>query len=134
MRRLRPITRAIIWYPLVCLVATGGFVAWVWVDCSDVERVVACRGDIRSEWPWFLGAILVSGLAVLFLVWLVSGVFAWGRKRPAAATGFSAPAPSELDEAPAPDPAMPAPPPAVPAPPEEGSSEDERPSGRPLAP
>jgi hypothetical protein len=78
---LRPATRAMLWYPIACVVAAAGFAAWVWVDCRSVRAVASCRSEVPAETLWAFAIVLAIGLVVLGLVWLMTLPFERRRGR-----------------------------------------------------
>jgi hypothetical protein len=81
VRRLRSVTKALLWYPFVCVLATGGFALWQWFDCAPAEDVALCRNEIWPQALLFGASIATIGLGVLLFAWLVTGAFSWGRHR-----------------------------------------------------
>ena len=79
--RLRPVTRALLWYPAVCLAIATAFAVMVWTDCGSVKAVGRCRSEIAGETAWVLGIVLVIGWAVLGVLWLVTYPIAAMRTR-----------------------------------------------------
>jgi hypothetical protein len=81
VRRLRFVTKALLWYPFVCVLATGGFALWQWFDCTSAEDVALCRSEIWPQALLFGASIAAIGLGLLLLAWLITGAFSWGRHR-----------------------------------------------------
>jgi hypothetical protein len=79
--RLRPVTRALLWYPLVCVAIAAAFAVIVWTDCGSLKAVGRCRSEIAGETAWVLGIVLVIGWAVLGVLWLVTYPIAAMRTR-----------------------------------------------------
>jgi hypothetical protein len=90
--RLRPVTRALLWYPAVCLLIAAAFAVMVWADCGSLKAVQRCRSEIAGETAWVFGIVLVIGSAVLGVLWLVSYPIAARRTR-GIAEGFEQPQP-----------------------------------------
>lgn len=74
-------TRAILWYPLVCVVAAAGFALWVWVDCGSVKDPGRCRSEVLGQTLWTFAIVLGIGLVLLALLWLVTAPIAARRGR-----------------------------------------------------
>jgi hypothetical protein len=79
--RLRPVTRALLWYPAVCVVIVAGFAVIVWTDCGSLKAVGRCRSEIAGETAWVFGIVLVIGSVVLGLLWLATYPIAARRTR-----------------------------------------------------
>jgi hypothetical protein len=99
--RLRPVTRAILWYPAVCVAIAAAFAVMVWTDCGSLKAVERCRSEIAGETAWVLGIVLVIGWAVLGVLWLATYPIAALRTR-GIAEGFG---PAGPRSNPPPDPA-----------------------------
>jgi hypothetical protein len=101
--RLRPVTRALLWYPAVCVLIAAAFAVMVWTDCGSLKAVDRCRSEIAGETAWVFGIVLVIGWAVLGVLWLVTYPIAAMRTR-GVAEGFgpagphSNPAPGPVGE------------------------------------
>jgi hypothetical protein len=70
--RLRPVTRALLWYPAVCVLIAAAFAVMVWTDCGSLKAVGRCRSEIAGETAWVFGIVLVIGWAVLGVLWLLT--------------------------------------------------------------
>jgi hypothetical protein len=79
--RLRPVTRALLWYPAVCVLLAAAFAVVVWTDCGSLKAVDRCRSEIAGETAWVFGIVLVVGWAVLGVFWLVTYPIAAMRTR-----------------------------------------------------
>ena len=79
--RLRPVTRALLWYPAVCVAIAAVFAVVVWTHCGSLKAVGRCRSEIAGETAWVLGIVLVIGWAVLGVLWLVTYPIAAMRTR-----------------------------------------------------
>ena len=79
--RLRPVTRALLWYPAVCVVIAAAFAVVVWTDCGSLKFVGRCRSEIAGETAWVFGIVLVIGSAVLGVLWLATYPIAARRTR-----------------------------------------------------
>jgi hypothetical protein len=90
--RLRPVTRALLWYPAVCLLIAAAFALLVWIDCGSLKAVERCRSEIAGETAWVFGIVLVIGSVVLGVLWLVTYPIAARRAR-GIAEGFDQPRP-----------------------------------------
>lgn len=88
--RLRPVTRALLWYPAVCLLIAAAFAVLVWTDCGSLKAVQRCRSEIAGQTAWVFGIVLVIGLVVLGVLWLVTYPIAARRTR-GIAEGFDHP-------------------------------------------
>jgi hypothetical protein len=90
--RLRPVTRALLWYPAVCVAIAAVFAVVVWTDCGSLKAVGRCRSEVAGETAWVLGIVLAIGWAVLGVTWLVTYPIAAMRTR-GIAEGFGPAAP-----------------------------------------
>ena len=90
--RLRPVTRALLWYPAVCLLIAAVFVVVVWTDCESLKAVQRCRSEIAGQTAWVFAIVLVIGSTVLGVLWLVTYPIAARRTR-GIAEGFEQPLP-----------------------------------------
>ena len=79
--RLRPVTRALLWYPAVCVLLAAVFAVVVWTDCGSLKAVGRCRSEIAGETTWVFGIVLAIGWAVLGVLWLVTYPIAAMRTR-----------------------------------------------------
>ena len=70
--RLRPVTRALLWYPAVCVLIAAAFAVMVWTDCGSLKAVDRCRSEIAGETAWVFGIVLVIGWAELGVLWLLT--------------------------------------------------------------
>lgn len=74
-------TRAILWYPLVCVLVAAGFALWMWLDCGSVKNPGRCRSEVLAQALWTFGIVLGIGLVLLALLWLVTAPIAARRGR-----------------------------------------------------
>lgn len=101
--RLRPVTRALLWYPAVCVLIAAAFAAVVWADCGSLKAVQRCRSEIAAETAWVFCIVLLIGWAVLGVLWLLTAPLAARRTR-GIAEGFGRTHPrSDATPGPAPD-------------------------------
>jgi hypothetical protein len=88
--RFRPVTRALLWYPAVCVLIAAAFAVVVWADCGSLKDVQRCRSEITGETAWVFGIVLVIGSAVLGVLWLATAPWPARRTR-GIAEGFGRP-------------------------------------------
>jgi hypothetical protein len=99
--RLRPVTRALLWYPAVCVLLAAAFAVVVWTDCGSLKGVGTCRSEIAGETIWVFGIVLAIGWVVFGVLWLVTYPIAARRTR-GIAEGFG-PAGSRSNRTPGPE-------------------------------
>jgi hypothetical protein len=85
--RIRPTTWAMLWYPLACAALAAGFGAWLWTQCADARRPVACRRDIVPGMGMFFLVIFAIGMVVLAIIWLIGRMI--GRSSPDSGSEWS---------------------------------------------